>query len=575
MGGFGIGATEFVAMGLLPELAADLLPALTASAPEEAIARAGWLISAYALGVVVGAPTIAAAAARWPRKQLLLWLVTAFTLGTVASALLPTFELVLVARFVSAVPHGAYFGIASLVAASLMGPGKRARGVALVLSGLTIANVVGVPAITWLGQQTTWRVAYLAVAAIFALTFVAIALVVPWQPGDATASIRRELGAFRRVQVWLALGIGSIGFGGFFAVYTYIAPLATDVAGLPAASVPIVLMVVGVGMTIGNLLGGWSADRSVRRSLRGYFVALAVALAALGLVASWPPGLIVGALVVGAAAAALSPVIQARLMDVAGDSQSIAAALNHSALNLGNSLGAAAGGAAIAFRDAISAIQWLSFGFGGEQVATLAAGLPWWQILLVPVAGGLVIGLFIRYFMPDGRPQSVSHVIEASALHDARMSLTVGIRAALASAASIGVGASVGREGPVVHLGASLGSWAAKRLHLGRVLARTLLGCGVAAGVAASFNAPIAGSFFALEVVVGHYALSAFAPIVIASVTGTLILIATPLCSSILRTVTVLTGSLGPLSLAAMKRRSATAGRPKARTTDEPSIATP
>ncbi|GAB4391175.1 MAG: chloride channel protein [Kiloniellaceae bacterium] len=186
-------------------------------------------------------------------------------------------------------------------------------------------------------------------------------------------------------------------------------------------------------------------------------------------------------------------------------------------------VGAAAGGAAIAFRDAIAAVQWLTFGFAGEKVATLAAALPWWHLLLVPIVGGLVIGLFIHYFMPNGRPQNVSHVIEASALHDARMSLTVGIRAALASAVSIGFGASVGREGPVVHLGASLGSWAAKRLHLGRVLARTLLGCGVAAAVAASFNAPIAGSFFALEVVVGHYALSAFAPIVIASVTGTLI----------------------------------------------------
>jgi CIC family chloride channel protein len=186
-------------------------------------------------------------------------------------------------------------------------------------------------------------------------------------------------------------------------------------------------------------------------------------------------------------------------------------------------IGAAAGGAALAFRDAIGGIQWLALGFSGEKVASLAAGLPWWQLLLAPSLGGLVIGLFIRYAMPDGRPQGVPQVIEASALNDARMSLTVGIRAALASAASIGVGASVGREGPVVHLGACLGSWVAKRLHLGRVLARTLLGCGVAAGVAASFNAPIAGSFFALEVVVGHYALSAFAPIVIASVTGTLI----------------------------------------------------
>ncbi len=186
-------------------------------------------------------------------------------------------------------------------------------------------------------------------------------------------------------------------------------------------------------------------------------------------------------------------------------------------------IGAAAGGAALAFRDAIGGIQWLALGFSGEKVVSLAAGLPWWQLLLAPSLGGLVIGLFIRYALPDGRPQGVPQVIEASALNDARMSLTVGIRAALASAASIGVGASVGREGPVVHLGACLGSWVAKRLHLGRVLARTLLGCGVAAGVAASFNAPIAGSFFALEVVVGHYALSAFAPIVIASVTGTLI----------------------------------------------------
>lgn len=186
-------------------------------------------------------------------------------------------------------------------------------------------------------------------------------------------------------------------------------------------------------------------------------------------------------------------------------------------------IGAAAGGAAIAFRDAIAGFQWVAFGFSSEEVASEIARLAWWHVLLVPALGGLMIGLLTRYALPDGKPQGVAHVIEASALLDGRMSLTVGIRAALASAASIGFGASVGREGPVVHLGASLGSWVAKRLHLGRVLARTLLGCGVAAAVAASFNAPIAGTFFALEVVIGHYALSAFSPIVIASVTGTLI----------------------------------------------------
>ena len=194
LGGFGIGSTEFVAMGLLPDIAQDLFPTLYADSPADANATAGWMISAYALGVVVGAPTIAAAAARWPRKRLLLVLLTAFTLGTVASAVLPTFELVLVSRFVAALPHGAYFGIASLVAASLMGPGRRARGVALVLSGLTIANVIGVPAITWLGQNAGWRTAYLAVAAIFALTFLAVLVAVPWQAGDPAPRCTRAAG---------------------------------------------------------------------------------------------------------------------------------------------------------------------------------------------------------------------------------------------------------------------------------------------------------------------------------------------------------------------------------------------
>ncbi|WP_232496718.1 MFS transporter [Agromyces humatus] len=348
LGGFGIGSTEFVVMGLLPDIAQDLFPALYTASPADANANAGWMISAYALGVVVGAPTIAAAAARWPRKRLLLVLLTAFTLGTVASAVLPTFELVLIARFVAALPHGAYFGIASLVAASLMGPGRRARGVALVLSGLTIANVIGVPAITWLGQNAGWRTAYLAVAAIFALTFLAVLVAVPWQAGDPGATIARELRAFTRAQVWFALGIGAIGFGGLFAVYTYVAPLATDVTGLPPEFVPIVLIVIGLGMTVGNIVGGRLADWSVRRSMYLFFAILAGALVLLGFTATTVVGLLVGVFLVGGASAALSPTIQARLMDVARDSQSIAAALNHSALNIGNSLGALFGGLAIA-----------------------------------------------------------------------------------------------------------------------------------------------------------------------------------------------------------------------------------
>lgn len=348
LGGFGIGLTEFVAMGLLPNLAADLLPSVWAQSHEHANAQAGWLISAYAFGVVVGAPTIAALAARFPRKKVLLACVGVFVLGTVASAVLPTFGLVLAARFVAALPHGAYFGIAALVAASLMGPGKRGRGVALVLSGLTIANVIGVPAITFLGQQAGWRPAYIAVAVVFALAFVAIALTVPLQAGDPAATMRRELTVFQRPQVWLALLVGALGFGGFFAVYTYISPVVTTVTGLDAAVVPFVLVAAGIGMTIGNMIGGRAADHHIIGTLFACFGVFAVALAGLALTAQWPVGLFLFVFLVSGAAAALSPAIQTRLMDVAGDAQSLAAAINHSSLNIGNSLGAYLGGVTIA-----------------------------------------------------------------------------------------------------------------------------------------------------------------------------------------------------------------------------------
>lgn len=362
LGGFGIGSTEFVAMGLLPNLAADLLPGLYATSPDAANAQAGWLISAYALGVVVGAPTIAAAAARWPRKKLLLVLLTAFTLGTIASALLPTFEFVLGARFLAALPHGAYFGIASLVAADLMGPGKRARGIALVLSGLTIANVIGVPTITWVGQNFGWRSAYLVVAGIFAVTFLAVAAFVPHQAGNPLATMRTELRALRHAQVWVTLSIGAIGFGGLFAVYTYVAPLVIEVTELGAGAVPVVLVVVGLGMTGGNFAGGAMADWSVRRTMLISFGVLISALVLLAFSAQFVTGLLIGVFLIGAAASALSPTIQARLMDVAHESQSLAAALNHSSLNIGNALGAALGGVAIAGGFGYIAPIWIGVG---------------------------------------------------------------------------------------------------------------------------------------------------------------------------------------------------------------------
>ncbi|MCS5732719.1 MFS transporter [Herbiconiux daphne] len=366
LGGFGIGVTEFVTMGLLPNIAQDLLPAQYAADPSAANASAGYLVSAYALGVVIGAPTIAALAARWPRKRLLIALVAVFVVGNLLSAVLPSFGLVLAARFFSALPHGAYFGIASLVAASLMGPDKRARGVAFVLGGLTIANVVGVPFGTYLGQTFGWRSAYLLVAVIFALTLVAIVVAVPFRPGDPTATMRNELSAFTRLQVWLTLALGSIGFGGVFAVYTYVAPVVTDVTGLGEGFVPWVLVVFGIGMTIGNFVSGWLTDRSVKRSLIINIVGLGLSVLAFGLTAQTEVGLVVSVFFVGAFAGSCSPAIQTRLMDVSHNAQSIAAALNHSSLNIGNSLGAFLGGIVIA-----AGFGYLSPAFVGVGLAAL------------------------------------------------------------------------------------------------------------------------------------------------------------------------------------------------------------
>jgi DHA1 family inner membrane transport protein len=348
LGGFGIGVTEFVTMGLLPNIAQDLLPSQYATDPSSANASAGFLVSAYALGVVVGAPTIAASAARWPRKRLLIVLVSVFVAGNLLSAILPSFGLVLAARFFSGLPHGAYFGIASLVAASLMGPGKRARGVSFVLGGLAIANVVGVPFGTFLGQTFGWRSAYFLVAVIFALTLVAIVFAVPFRPGDPSATMRNELSAFTRLQVWLTLVLASVGFGGIFAVYTYIAPVVTDVTGLTAGFVPWVLVVFGVGMTVGNFISGWLTDRSVIRALVISVSGVGLSVLGFALFAHTEPGLLIFIFLIGAFAGGCSPAIQTRLMDVSHNAQSIAAALNHSSLNIGNSLGAFLGGLAIA-----------------------------------------------------------------------------------------------------------------------------------------------------------------------------------------------------------------------------------
>lgn len=359
IGSFGIGMTEFTIMGLLPNIAAELLPDQWAASQEDAIAQAGWLISLYALGVVVGAPTIAGSVARFPRHRVMVCLALALTVFTAFTVVAPSFGLVAASRFLAGLPHGAYFGIGALVAAEVLGPGKRAKGVAFVLTGLTVANVVGVPLGTFLGQQFGWRVAFAVVAGIFALATIAIFCFVPRTPGQPGRTLRAELGVFRIPQVWLALATGAIGFGGFFAVYSYVAPMVTEAAGSPEWVVPLVLVVVGVGMTLGNLVGGHLADVDLRRTVLFGLLALAAVLAALALTAQWIVLLALFGFGVGFVSSALSPAIQTRLMDVSADNQSIAAALNHSALNIGNSLGAFLGGVVIAFGWGYVAPAWV------------------------------------------------------------------------------------------------------------------------------------------------------------------------------------------------------------------------
>lgn len=358
IGSFGIGMTEFVVMGLLPDIARDLLPSVWNASQEDALGQAGWLISLYALGVVIGAPTIAGFVARFPRHRVMIVLALALTVFNALTVVLPSFELVGASRFLAGLPHGAYFGIGALVAADVMGPGNRAKGVAFILTGLTIANVVGVPLGTFLGQQWGWRTAFLVVTLVFALATLCIALFVPEHPGEPGRTMRAELGVFRIPQVWFTLAVGAIGFGGFFAVYSYIAPLVTEVAGSPAWTVPIVLVLMGIGMTAGNLVGGHLADIDLRRTMLVGLTAMAAVLALLAVLSFWIVTLGVLVIVVGFVSSVLSPTIQTRLMDVAGDNQSIAAALNHSALNIGNSLGAFLGGAVIAVGWGFTAPAW-------------------------------------------------------------------------------------------------------------------------------------------------------------------------------------------------------------------------
>jgi DHA1 family inner membrane transport protein len=374
LGGFGLGLTEFVAMGLLPDIARNLLPEAYAASVPDALARAGWMITIYALGVVAGAPTIAVLTTRVPRRRLVLGLLALFVAGTTASALAPTFELVLAARFVAALAHGAYFGAAGLLAAAILGPGSQGRGVSIVIGGLTAANLLGVPLITVLGQTHGWRAAYLAVAAVFALSLVAVLTTVPPMAAAPGGSPRAQLRAFRSPQVWLVALAVAVGTSGFFAVNSYIAPITTHVTGLSESTVPWVLAAMGLGMTVGIALGGIAADRDLRRSVLFGFAGLITTTAFFAVAAGSPAGLVLGAFLVGAASLFIVPALQSRLIAVAPGAQMMGAAVNQSSLNIANSIGAALGGAVIAAGWGYLASAWLgvALSVGGLVLALIS-----------------------------------------------------------------------------------------------------------------------------------------------------------------------------------------------------------
>ena len=356
VGGFGIGTGEFVIMGLMPTMAADL----GVSEPQ-----VGHVISAYALGVVVGAPVLAVFGARLYRRHLLLLLMGFFALGNAATALAPGYHSLMLARFVTGLPHGAYFGVAALVAASMVPPHRRAAAVSQVMLGLTIAILIGNPLATLVGQSMDWRYAFVAVSVIALVTIGLIAWFLPLDRSERRSNPLAELQAFRRIQVWYALGIGAIGFAGMFCVFSYLAVTLLEVTRVSPLVVPVAVATFGAGTLAGNLLGGWLFERL-------QFGAVGVVLIWSVLVLLFFPfavqtlwSALLAAFLVGTMVA-LSPPLQTRLMDVAADAQTLAAASHHAAFNVANALGPWLGGLAIS-----AGLGWTVTGYVGAATAAL------------------------------------------------------------------------------------------------------------------------------------------------------------------------------------------------------------
>jgi DHA1 family inner membrane transport protein len=350
IGAFGIGTTEFVIMGLLPEVATDF----GASIPS-----AGLLISGYALGVVLGAPLLTAIGSKVSRKTVLIALMGVFIAGNLLSAVAPSYGVLMAGRIVAALSHGAFFGVGSVVAASLVPKARQASAIALMFTGLTVANVLGVPGGTALGQQFGWRSTFWAVTALGVVGLLGIVFLVPRQDTSDGPGLRSELAVFRSVQVWLALAMTALGFGGVFASFTYIAPMMTEVAGFSAGAVTWLLVLFGVGLVVGNLLGGRAADRSLMPSLSVILALLAAVLVVFVFTAHGKVPSAVTIAVFGAAGFATVAPLQMRVMDKAKGAPALASAANIAAFNLGNAIGAYLGGLTIQHGLGYTAPNWV------------------------------------------------------------------------------------------------------------------------------------------------------------------------------------------------------------------------
>ncbi|MEU1307408.1 MFS transporter [Streptomyces cinnamoneus] len=350
IGAFGIGTTEFVTSGLLPEVADEF---------GVSIPTAGYLTTGYALGVVAGAPILAILGSRVPRKRMLMALMGLFVVGNALSAAAPVFALVLAGRIVASLAHGAFFGIGAIVAAGLVAPQKKAGALAMMFSGLTVANVVGVPAGTLIGQSAGWRITFFLIAGLGVLAVLGIAALVPEQPRPERTPVSGELAAFRNPQVLLAMAMTVLGFGGVFTMSTYITPMMTDVAGYAPSSVTWLLVLFGLGLVGGNLIGGKYADRALMPMLCMALGGLAIMLALLPLTAHNKLAAAITIPLIGAFGFATVPPLQKRVLDQTADAPTLASAVNIGAFNLGNAMAAWLGGLVISAGYGYTAPNWV------------------------------------------------------------------------------------------------------------------------------------------------------------------------------------------------------------------------